>query len=100
MIKILLACSAGMSTSLLEKSMKEYAASKNIECEIIAQPSEQAREIIQNYDICLLGPQVRFMESQFKQMAGGVPVVVIPPNVYAMAKGEDCFKLAEENIKK
>lgn len=100
MVKILLACSAGMSTSLLEKSMKDYAAEQGIECEIIAQGSEIARQMIKNYDICLLGPQVRFMESQFKQEAGDVPVLVIPPQVYALAKGEECFKLAMEHIKK
>lgn len=100
MIKILLACSAGMSTSLLEKSMKDFASSVNQECEIKAMPSEQAKEVIGNYDVCLLGPQVKFMEAQFKQVAGSVPVVVIPPQIYAMAKGDDCFKLAIDSLKK
>ncbi|EGZ31686.1 PTS sugar transporter subunit IIB [Malacoplasma iowae] len=100
MIKILLACSAGMSTSLLEKAMKDHAANIGIECEIIAQGSETARQVIKNYDICLLGPQVRFMESQFKSEAGDVPIVVIPPQIYALADGEQCLKLAMDNIKK
>ncbi len=100
MIKILLACSAGMSTSLLENSMNQYAATIGQECEIRAMPSDQAKEVIANYDVCLLGPQVRFMEGQFKQVAGNVPVVVIPQQIYAMANGEQCFKLAQENIKK
>lgn len=100
MIKILLACSAGMSTSLLENSMKQHAASIGQECEIKAMPSEQAKEVITNYDVCLLGPQVKFMEGQFKQVAGNIPVVVIPPQIYAMAKGDECFKLALESVKK
>lgn len=100
MLKILLACSAGMSTSLLENSMKQYAATIGQECEIKAMPSDQAKEVISSYDICLLGPQVKFMEGQFKQVAGDVPVIVIPPQIYAMAKGDECFKLAQENIKK
>lgn len=98
-MKILLACSAGMSTSLLENSIKEYAKSIGENIEVIAKPSNEAREVIKEYDICLLGPQVRFMENSFKEHAGSIPVVVIPPHIYAMAKGEDCYKLAKENIK-
>ncbi|MDK2819539.1 MAG: hypothetical protein KFW07_01750 [Mycoplasmataceae bacterium] len=48
----------------------------------------------------MLGPQVKFMEQSFKDVAGSVPVIVIPPAIYAMAKGEDCYKLAVDNIKK
>lgn len=99
-MKILLACSAGMSTSLLEKSIKEYAASVGEEVEVIAKPSNEAREVIKQYDICLLGPQVKFMENSFKEAAGEIPVVVIPPQIYAMAKGEDTFKLVKDTLKK
>lgn len=99
-MKILLACSAGMSTSLLENSIKKYAESIGETVEVMAKPSNEARESIKDYDIVLLGPQVRFMESSFKECAGTVPVIVIPPQIYAMAKGEDCFKLAKENLNK
>ncbi len=99
-MKILLACSAGMSTSLLEKSIKDYAASINEEVYVIAKPSNEAKTCIKEFDIVLLGPQVKFMEGQFKQQAGDIPVVVIPPQIYAMAKGDDCYKLAKDNIKK
>ena len=34
MIKIMLACSAGMSTSLLVTKMQEAAKEKGVECEI------------------------------------------------------------------
>lgn len=98
-MKILLACSAGMSTSLLEASIKKYAESIGETIEVIAKPSGEAKSIIKNYDIVLLGPQVKFMEQSFKDVAGNVPIVVIPPAIYAMAKGEDCFNLAKNNIK-
>ncbi len=100
MYKILLACSAGMSTSLLEESMKKYAEENNYEVDIIAKASGEAKAVIDNYDIVLLGPQVKFMEANFKEIAKGKPVVVIPPQIYAMAKGEDCFNLVLEHLKK
>lgn len=100
MIKILLACSAGMSTSLLESSMNDYANKNNIEAYIIAKSSGEAKSIINEFDIILLGPQVRYMEQTFKSLAQNKPVLVIPPQVYATAKGEECFKLVLENLGK
>ncbi|MGL5591038.1 MAG: PTS sugar transporter subunit IIB [Metamycoplasmataceae bacterium] len=98
-MKILLACSAGMSTSLLEASIKKYAESIGHPIDVIALPSNEAKSKIKDYDIVLLGPQVKFMEQAFKDAAGNIPVVVIPPAVYAMAKGEACFNLAKDNLK-
>ena len=100
MYKILLACSAGLSTSLLVDSMKKNAASISQEVATVAKASGEAKEIIDQYDVILLGPQVKFMEANFKQIAKGKPVVVIPPQIYAMAKGAECFKLALEHLNK
>lgn len=99
-MKVLLACSAGMSTSLLEKSLKDYAIKKGIEIDVIAKSSSEAKEVLKEYEICLLGPQVKFMEAAFKALAGDIPVVIIPPHIYAMANGEKCFELILENLKK
>lgn len=99
-MKVLLACSAGMSTSLLEKSLKDYATKKGIEIDVIAKSSSEAKEVLKDYEICLLGPQVKFMEAAFKALAGDIPVVIIPPQIYAMANGEKCFELILEHLKK
>lgn len=99
-MKILLACSAGMSTSLLEKSIKDYATSIGENIDVIAKASNEAREVIKEFDIVLLGPQVRFMENSFKEFAGDIPVVVIPPQIYAMANGQECVKLAKQFLNK
>lgn len=53
-------CSAGMSTSMLVKKMQQAAESKGIECKIDALSVNAFEEAIQEYDVCLLGPQVRF----------------------------------------
>lgn len=99
-MKVLLACSAGMSTSLLEKSLLDYASKEGISMEVLAMSSGEAKEVLSNYDICLLGPQIRFMEAAFKQKAAGrIPIVVIPPQIYAMANGAECFKLIKSNLK-
>ncbi|MBQ1415917.1 MAG: PTS sugar transporter subunit IIB, partial [Selenomonas sp.] len=42
MRKIILLCSAGMSTSMLVRKMQEAAAADNYECEIAAFPMSDA----------------------------------------------------------
>lgn len=100
MIKILLACSAGMSTSILEKSMSEHAKKIGMDVLVEAKASNYAKETIGDYDIVLLGPQVTFMLASFKQIAGDIPVILIPPQTYALAKGDECMKLVLDNLKK
>ena len=54
MIKILLVCSAGMSTSLMVNKMKDAAAQRGIEAEIWAVGDAEAANNIGNADIMML----------------------------------------------
>ena len=65
MIKIMLACSAGMSTSLLVTKMQEAAKEKGVECEIWAISEVNLQSEIEKCDVLLLGPQVRYILSVF-----------------------------------
>lgn len=90
MKKILLLCSAGMSTSIVVKKMKEAAIKKNIEVEIKAVGLELFHENLSKYDVFLLGPQVRFKKDDFNKeaMKFGKKVEVINQMDYGMMKGE------------
>ena len=59
MKKILLVCNAGMSTSLLVTNMEKYAKKENIEITIMAVPLTQVDSVVKDWDIVMLGPQVR-----------------------------------------
>lgn len=98
MKKILLACNAGMSTSLLVERMKKYAADNNIECEILAMGVSQAEKVLNEWDICLLGPQVRYMLNTFVK-ASTKPVIVIDTRHYGLMDGASVMKTALENLK-
>ena len=78
--------------------MKKYTASINEEVVIVARATGEAKEIFDQCDIILLGAQVKFMEANCKQIAKEKPVVVIPPQIYSIAKGEECFNLALEHL--
>lgn len=58
MKKILLACSSGMSTSLLVTKMLEYAKSVGDEVEIWAVGQDEAKKEMEKADVVLIGPQM------------------------------------------
>ena len=69
MKKIMLVCSAGMSTSMLVSRMLKVADEKNIEVSIFAKAEAQAEEVLETekIDLVLLGPQVKFLEEKYKE---------------------------------
>ena len=68
MLKIRLFCAAGMSTSLLERRMREAAAEQGIEVDIIARPVNEMSDNLDGIDVALLGRQVRFLADQARMM--------------------------------
>jgi PTS system cellobiose-specific IIB component len=90
MKKIFLCCAAGMSTSMVVSKMKSAAAEKGLEVEVIAVGMDEFDATLPNYDCCLLGPQIKYKQAEFKAKgdAVGKPVAVINAMDYGMMKGE------------
>jgi PTS system cellobiose-specific IIB component len=95
MKKIMLVCSAGMSTSLLVKKMEDYTKQQGIHMEIFA-VSEAEMKNHEGIDVVLLGPQVRYLLSKLQPLMEpkGVPVAVIESIHYGMMNGEAVVKQA------
>lgn len=101
-MKILLMCAAGMSTSLLVSKMEKYAKEKGIENILIkAEPVEDLEKHIDNYDVFLLGPQVKYKEKWVKEIveARGKKYTNIPPQVYGLVDGKKTLELALNLLK-
>lgn len=100
MKKILLACSSGMSTSLLVNKMKEVAEAKGIETEIWAVAQDKAPKEMENADVLLIGPQMRFMKKKYQKVADEVGILldVIDPVAYGRVDGEAVLNKALELI--
>jgi len=96
---IMLVCSAGMSTSLLVTKMQKAAEAKGMEADIFAVSASEADQHLESkpVDVLLLGPQVRFMKSQFEQklVPKGIPLDVINMADYGMMNGEKVLQQAE-----
>ena len=87
-MKIILACAAGMSTSMLVERMKESADQKGMELEIDAVPVSSLSAHTEGTDIILLGPQVSYMEDRVAADYPAIPVRVIEMLDYGMMNGE------------
>ncbi len=99
-MKILLACNAGMSTSMLVQRMNQAAQERNIEAKIEAVPISQAMISFPDWDIVLLGPQVRHQLKAFEAKADGVtPIGVIDMRDYGTMNGENVLNSAIALIK-
>lgn len=98
MVNILLVCAAGMSTSLLVKKMKEYAATTGKDVNIWAVGEADIKANWEKADIILLGPQVKYQEPKIKAMVQDkVPVVVIDMMSYGTMNGK---KVLEDALAK
>jgi PTS system cellobiose-specific IIB component len=97
---IMLACAAGMSTSMLVKKMQDAAKAAGKDYEIFATSTSDVDEKLASSnrpDVILLGPQVGYMKNEIKAKtdAAGVPLDVINMMDYGMMKGDAVLKTAE-----
>ncbi|ADU26411.1 PTS sugar transporter subunit IIB [Ethanoligenens harbinense] len=89
MIKILLTCNAGMSTSIMVKKIQQEANARSIEAEVWAVPEVSLNEEWHKADVILLGPQVSFLEKEVKNITKGqIPVGVINMLHYGRMDGK------------
>lgn len=95
MKKILLVCNAGMSTSLLVTNMMKYAKSIDLDVDIKAVPLTEGEKIMTDWDIVMLGPQVRHtLNNLVAKSNGKVPIKVIEMRDYGLMNGENVVKAA------
>ena len=95
MKKIMLACSAGRSTSLLVEKMRKSARERGLDVEIEALPVAEAERRLDEYDVVMLGPQIRYkLEDMRKAADGHTPVDVIKMTDYGMMNGKNVLDAA------
>ncbi|MBY4797459.1 PTS sugar transporter subunit IIB [Collinsella sp. AGMB00827] len=84
MKKVLVCCTAGVSTSLLVSKMQHVATERNLGIEIEAHPMSDAVSKISEADLVLLSPQIGFAKGSVEEVST-VPVSVIDQDLYARA---------------
>lgn len=100
MKKILLVCSAGMSTSLMVAKMKEAAEASGETIRIMASAEADLEENLEGVNLVLLGPQVRYLEAKLRsRVPAEVPVRVIDSVDYGTMNGVKVLAGAMAEIK-
>ncbi|MDW8845625.1 PTS sugar transporter subunit IIB [Erwinia sp. P7711] len=93
MKRIVLACAAGMSTSMVVTRMEKEAVARGLDYQIYAIPEQNLRDELQNYGnevvVVLLGPQVRFKLEENRKLTDSyqIPLAVIDTLAYGTLNG-------------
>lgn len=101
-MNILLICAGGLSTSLLVTKMKEYAQSIGEMPVIEAHPANNLEELIDRFDLVLLGPQIAHKFESIKQQfaSTGKPISMIEAMDYGLCRGKEVYEKAKGIIEK
>lgn len=94
-MRILLLCSGGWSTGLLVEDMKKYANQDDL---INAKGFDELDEVIDDYDVILLGPQIGFRFNKISETCKekGKKVAKIDPVLYGRINGQAVYDLAKK----
>ena len=95
---IILACAAGMSTSILANNIKRVAEERGMDVTVEALSTSALDEgQWRGADVVLVGPQMRHLLPQLAAQGAQyhVPVEAIPPQDYAMADGQRALEQAQ-----
>ena len=96
--KIILFCSAGMSTSLLINKMRNAAAAKGKDYIIEAHSLDEFEDEAPEAAVCLLGPQFRYELPKLKEKFPECRITDIPMQIYGLMDGRSVLALAEKTI--
>ncbi|WP_068268468.1 PTS sugar transporter subunit IIB [Caviibacter abscessus] len=100
MLNILLVCTAGMSTSVLVEKMKSKAEQIGKKVNIKAIGDTALSEHVNDYDVVLLGPQIKFLYSKIRnEVPAEKPVEVINMMDYGTMNAEKILERAFEITK-
>ena len=96
MYKIMLCCSAGMSTSMLFRKMVEAAKERDLPVKIDAYGVSEFDPQYPQYQVVLLGPQVKYMLKNLSDKAAtqNIPVQAIDTMDYGMQRGDKVLDYA------
>lgn len=99
-MNIMLACHAGMSTSLIVENMKQAALDANKDYKIWAVDQTMIQENLGKFDVLLLAPQVIHIRRKVEAIVDGKAIIgVIPGLLYGRLDGKGILEYVEKLIK-
>lgn len=101
MKQVLLCCGAGMSSGFLASSARKYAKKNKIDMDVEARSQSEVNEFASAIDLLMIAPHYAVELENFKKMLDpyGVPVVVIPNDIYTTLDGKRLVEFAQQTLK-
>lgn len=94
-MRIVLACNAGMSTSILKMKLEQEMTKDGKEPNVIAVPVSEINDHLENASVILLGPQIRFLKNEVQEKTD-VPVLAIDIKDYGSMNAVKVYKTVKE----
>ncbi|RHR33050.1 PTS sugar transporter subunit IIB [Clostridium sp. AF19-22AC] len=92
MVRIIVCCSQGMSSSALMQKMRSYITNAGVDAEVKAATTSQIMSAEMDFDIVMLGPQIRFEKKKLQTAFPDKVIEVIPMQSYGRLDGEGVVK--------
>lgn len=92
-MKCLLLCFGGFSTGLMKTKLDEQAKLHNeTNMVFVATAISEAEADMGDYDVYLIGPQVRYAFDDIKKLAGDKPVIQISTQDFGLMRADNVWK--------
>ena len=90
MKNILLVCGTGASSGFMAKNIRKAAKNRGLEVGIKARSDSEVEEYIEDIDLLLVGPHLKYMMGDLREIAEpyNVPVHMVTEEAYGALDGE------------
>lgn len=101
-MKVLMICSAGISSSLIADKMQKILDERKDGSLVIARPQEALRDLVDQYDCVLIGPQLRYLFKELTRICNeaGKPISMMEAVDYGKQDANAILKTAEKCMSK
>ncbi len=99
---ILIVCGGGASSGFLAQSIRKAAKKKGISINIKARSESEVDDYINDIDVLLFGPHLKYMEDDLisKGKTHNVPVAMIDQLIYGSLNGDKALELILKLLEK
>lgn len=100
MKNVLLVCGTGASSGFMAKNIRQAAKVKGVDISFKARSDAEVEEYIDEIDLLLVGPHLKYMLHDLEEIADPyeVPVRIIDEDAYGSLNGEAVLEFAMKEL--
>lgn len=101
-LRVLLVCGSGASSGFMATNMRKALSEEGIDAEVKARSESEIDSYLDDIDILMIGPHLKYMVEEINEYIEGKDVVAIlmKPEYYATLNGEAAVKHMLEEYNK